>query len=159
PTYADADAPGPAPPAAGPGTRYRRVRLHARGGLGEVYLARDTVLQREVALKQVQEQHRDHAGSRERFLREAELTGRLEHPGSVPVYDLQEGPDGQPAYVMRFVEGETLKHAIDRYHAGADRLFFRQLLGHLVAACNAVAYAHSRGVLHRDLKPANILLG
>jgi serine/threonine-protein kinase len=139
--------------------RYQGLRLHAAGALGEVFVAQDTVLHREVALKRIQARYRKHAESRTRFLREAEVTGRLEHPGIVPVHDLQYDADGQPCYVMRFVEGETLKQAIERYHAAPGRLAFRQLLGHFVAACNAVAYAHSRGVLHRDLKPANILLG
>jgi non-specific serine/threonine protein kinase/serine/threonine-protein kinase len=141
------------------GPRYQGLQLHARGGLGEVYRAQDTVLHRAVALKRIQARHQGHADSRRRFLREAEVTGRLEHPGIVPVYDLQHDADGQPCYVMRFVEGHTLEEAIARYHAAPSRLAFRQLLQQLVAACNAVAYAHSRGVLHRDLKPANILLG
>jgi tetratricopeptide (TPR) repeat protein len=135
------------------------VRLHAQGGLGEVFVAQDTVLHRDVALKRMQARLQGDAGSRQRFLREAEITGRLEHPGIVPVYDLQHDADGRPCYAMRFVEGETLKQACERYHAAPTRLAFRQLLQHFIAACNAVAYAHSRGVLHRDLKPSNILLG
>jgi serine/threonine-protein kinase len=146
-------------PAVAADSRYRAVRLHAQGGLGEVHVAEDTELHRAVALKRLQAQHAGQAGYTQRFLREAEITVRLEHPGIVPVYGLVQGGDGQPAYAMRFVEGDTLKEAIDRYHVAPDRLAFRQLLGHFVAACNAVAYAHSRGVIHRDLKPANILIG
>jgi serine/threonine protein kinase len=137
------------PPADGP--RYRAVRLHAQGGLGEVHLANDTELGRAVALKRIKAAHRHETGSRQRFLREAEITAHLEHPGIVPVYGLVQDADGQPAYAMRFVEGETFKDAIAHYHAAPDRLAFRKLLGHFVAACNAVAYAHSRGVIHRDL--------
>jgi serine/threonine-protein kinase len=151
------------PPGGGP--RYRPQRLHARGGLGEVHVAADTELGRTVALKRVRPDRLAEGGSLHRFLREAEITARLEHPGIVPVHGLVPDEDGQPAYAMRFVEGETLKEAIDHYHrAGSDppsgrRLAFRQLLDHFRAACLAVAYAHSRGVLHRDLKPANVLLG
>jgi serine/threonine-protein kinase len=129
-----------------------------------VHVAADAELGRTVALKRVRADRRAE-GSVHRFLREAEITARLEHPGIVPVYGLVPDEDGQPCYAMRFVEGETLKDAIDRFHRGdlaspsERRLTFRQLLDHFRNACNAVAYAHSRGVLHRDLKPANILLG
>jgi serine/threonine-protein kinase len=155
------------------GVRYRRLRLHARGGLGEVFVAEDTELHREVALKEIQPHRADDDGSRHRFVLEAEITGNLEHPGIVPVYGLGVYPDGRPFYAMRLVQGESLKEAIERFHAprpGAQRLQplgssdfhefpFRQLLSRFVDACNAVAYAHSRGVLHRDIKPANVMLG
>src|SRR5262245_7592379 len=152
----------PWPPPGGP--RYRPQRLHAQGGLGEVHVACDAELGRIVALKRVRSD-RQGEGSVQRFLREAEITARLEHPGIVPVYGLVPDEDGQPCYAMRFVEGNTLKDAIDCYHRGEPgspserRLVFRQLLDHFRNACNAVAYAYSRGVIHRDLKPANILLG
>jgi len=147
--------------------RYQRLRQHARGGLGEVFVALDQALHREVAIKEIQERHADDPASRNRFVREAEITGRLEHPGIVPVYDLGHHADGRPFYAMRFVRGQTLKEAILAFHAadvpgresGERTLAFRQFLRRFVDACNAVAYAHSRGVLHRDIKPANILLG
>jgi tetratricopeptide (TPR) repeat protein/tRNA A-37 threonylcarbamoyl transferase component Bud32 len=152
----------PAPP----GARYHILRPHARGGLGEVYLARDEQLRRVVALKEIQAPQADRADSRARFVREAEITGGLEHPGIVPVYELGRYRDGRPYYAMRFIEGESLREAIGRYHAEGRRLSpgersleLRGLLGRFVDACNAVAYAHSRGVIHRDLKPANIMLG
>jgi serine/threonine-protein kinase len=148
------------------GLRFRVLRPHARGGLGEVFVARDEELHREVALKQIQAQH-DDPHSRSRFLLEAEVTGGLEHPGVVPVYGLGAHPDGRPFYAMRLVKGDSLKDAIRRFHAGDGpgrdpgqrRLALRGLLGRFVAVCNAVAYAHSRGVLHRDLKPGNVMLG
>ena len=96
-------------------------------------------------------------------MQEAEITGGLEHPGIVPVYGLGTYADGRPYYAMRFIKGDNLKEAIERFHAAEpvrfDSLEFRQLLGRFVDVCKAVAYAHSRGVLHRDLKPGNIMLG
>jgi WD40 repeat protein/serine/threonine protein kinase len=149
------------------GERFRIVRPYARGGLGEVFLAIDPELDRQVALKELRAFHAFDPVSQSRFLREAKLTGRLEHPGIVPVYGLGRYADGRPYYAMRFIEGETLKQAIERFHApeGASRavlereLAFRRLLRSIIDACNAVAYAHSRGVVHRDLKLENIMLG
>jgi serine/threonine-protein kinase len=130
-------------------------------------LAQDSELNRAVALKRIQERQADNPESRRRFLREAEITGRLEHPGVVPVYGLAQDAAGRPCYAMRFIQGESLKDAIQKFHAaekqgkdpGEQRLAFRQLLTSFVVVCKTMAYAHSRGVLHRDLKPANIMLG
>jgi tRNA A-37 threonylcarbamoyl transferase component Bud32 len=141
------------------------VRFHRKGGLGEVHLAQDEELHREVALKKLQAQHAANAESRRRFLLEAEITARLEHPGIVPVHGLVQDEHGLPCYAMRFIQGESLKEAIERFYGsppadpGVRRLQFRQLLVRFVEICNAVAYAHSRGILHRDIKPANIMLG
>jgi serine/threonine protein kinase len=149
------------------GPRYRILRPHAQGGLGKVSVARDAELNREVALKEMLNQRADDAESRSRFLLEAEITGRLEHPGIVPVYSLGTCADGRPYYAMRFIRGQSLKDAIVRYHA-ADQskrsaseqtLEMRKLLGRFMDVCNAIEFAHSRGVLHRDLKPGNIMLG
>ena len=149
------------------GQRYRVLRPHARGGLGEISVAEDLELPREVALKEIQLHHADDPHSRGRFVLEAEITGGLEHPGIVPVYGLGTYADGRPFYAMRFIQGDNLKDAIQRFHAadtasrdpGSRGLELRQLLGRFVDVCQAVAYAHSRGVLHRDLKPGNIMLG
>jgi WD40 repeat protein/serine/threonine protein kinase len=150
-----------------PGERFRVVRTHARGGLGEVFLAIDTELDREVALKELCAYHAHDPVSQMRFLLEARVTGRLEHPGIVPVYGLGRYADGRPYYAMRLIEGETLDQAIKRFHEsestlrelGKRELAFRRLLRSLIDSCYAVAYAHSRGVVHRDLKPRNIMLG
>ena len=148
-------------------TRFRILRPHARGGLGEVFVALDGELHREVALKEIQSQHADRMDSRSRFLLEAEITGGLEHPGIVPVYSLGHYSDGRPYYAMRFIKGDSLAEAIEHFHAtdrtkltaGKRQLALRALLRRFVDVCNAIAYAHSRGVLHRDLKPSNIMLG
>jgi serine/threonine-protein kinase len=149
------------------GLRFHVLRAHARGGLGEVFVAYDEELHREVALKEIQPSHAGYEESRSRFLLEAEVTGRLEHPGVVPVYGLGRHADGRPFYAMRFIKGRSLREAIDRFHQaespnrdpGERTLALRELLGRFVAVCNTVAYAHSRGVLHRDLKPDNVMLG
>ena len=133
------------------------------GGLGEVFVARDGRLNREVALKLIEGSQADDAQSKARFLLEAEITGGLEHPGIVPVYALGENSDGRLFYAMRLVRGETLKERIRKFHRPArshrQPVQFRQLLNHFVRICDIVAYAHSRGVLHRDLKPSNVMLG
>src|SRR5262245_33728506 len=155
----------PSPPL--DGVRYHRIRLHKSGGLGVVYCAEDTELHRQVALKEIKQQFADNPISRARFVVEAEITGGLEHPGIVPVYGLGAHPDGRPYYAMRFIRGESLKGAIELFHAadkpgrdpGERSLALRQLLRRFVDVCNSIAYAHSRGVVHRDLKPANIMLG
>ncbi len=146
--------------------RYRATHRHARGGLGEILVARDEILHRDVALKVLRPERARERDSRSRFLREAEITGQLEHPGVVPVYGLGQAGDGSPVYAMRFIRGETFLEAVQRFHAapqgqnpGARRLAFQQLLQRFLSVCNTIAYAHSRGVLHRDLKPSNILLG
>jgi serine/threonine-protein kinase len=155
------------PPGSPLTSRYRVMRPHARGGLGEVFVAIDEELQREVALKEIQPRHADHPESRTRFLLEAEVTGGLEHPGIVPVYGLGSYQDGRPYYAMRFIRGESLRKAVESHHttkdAGHDpgrrELELRQLLRRFLDVCNAIHYAHCRGVLHRDLKPDNVMLG
>jgi serine/threonine-protein kinase len=176
------DEPPPAAETARAG-RYCIIRLHARGGLGEVFLARDEELGRDVAIKRLRPFHADNPKSRRRFVTEAAVTARLEHPGVVPVHGLVRDADGRPAYAMRFIEGDTLAEAIEQFHAASKpaslrstgdiilstlsgtagprfgSLEFRQLLARFVAASNAIAFAHSKGIIHRDLKPANIMLG
>lgn len=148
------------------GDRFRILRPHARGGLGEVSVALDTELNREVALKEIQLRYAADIDSRTRFIAEAEITGGLEHPSIVPVYGLGTYSDGRPFYAMRFIRGASLQEATTRYHdqnrnlTYTDRsLEFRNLLQQFIHVCHAIEYAHSRGVLHRDLKPSNIMLG
>jgi len=144
--------------------RFTILRLHQQGGLGRLMIAQDEELNREIALKEILPAYADSEENRRRFIREAEITGALEHPGIVPVYSLGEFPDGRPYYAMRLIRGVDLRTAIEDYHkrlAGRaeKQLEFRQLLARFVTVCQAVDYAHNRGVIHRDLKPGNIMLG
>jgi serine/threonine protein kinase len=147
--------------------RYLAERFHARGGVGEVYYARDVELNRVVALKRLRDEFANDSQARELFQLEAETTGRLEHPGIVPIYGFGTIETGRPYYAMRFIRGETLSDAIHRFHgAGLDplnpaekALALRQLVGRLQAVCQTMAYSHDHGVIHRDLKPSNVMLG
>src|SRR5262249_31591752 len=125
----------------------------ARGGMGRVVEATDMVLGRVVAVK---EALATGAEAKRRFARETRITARLEHPSIVPVYDAGIGPAGTPFYVMRKVTGRPLERLVREATTLDQRL---ALLPHVVAAANAVAHAHRRGVIHRDIKPANILVG
>lgn len=177
--------------------RYRLIRHHAKGGLGEVFVAQDEELNREVAVKEIQLEHASDLDCRARFLREAEITGGLEHPSIVPVYGMGQYQDGRPFYAMRYIQGGSLRDAIGRFHGTHEKsrdggfgeksgnskedrsnkgskdqagtgpqsqrtervLTFRNLVGRVVSVCQAIEYAHSRGVVHRDIKPSNIMLG
>jgi len=149
------------------GLRFRVLRPHRSGGLGAVFVALDTELHREVALKQILDRLADDPVSRSRFLVEAEIAGGLEHPGIVPVYGLGTYGRGRPFYAMRFIRGDSLKDAITTFHAdeslkrdpGRRSLELRKLLRRFLDVCNAIEYAHSRGVLYRDIKPGNIIVG
>jgi serine/threonine protein kinase/tetratricopeptide (TPR) repeat protein len=144
---------------------YRPQRHHAHGGLGEILIAHQQELGRPVALKRIRpDKLQDKA--RHRFLREAAITARLQHPGIVPIYGLGQDDDG-PFYTMPFIQGQTLQEAIDGFQSdgslrgdpGRRSLKFRGLLQQFITVCNTVAYAHDQGIVHRDLKPSNIMLG
>ena len=145
--------------------RYASLRLHAVGGIGRVWLVRDSHLGREVALKELKPEHLNNTAAQTGFLREAQITGQLEHPGIVPVYELaRHAADGHPFYTMRFVKGRTMTEAVRAHHAKrlegrAEPLELIGLLNAFVTVCNTVAYAHSRGIIHRDLKGQNVVLG
>jgi eukaryotic-like serine/threonine-protein kinase len=127
------------------GTRYELISTLGRGGMGVVYLARDTALDREVALKIFDRPPGD--------ANEARIIARLEHPGIVPVHDFGELPDGRLFYAMKRVRGDRL----DRWMAvGRD---ITERLAVFLRVCEAVAFAHAHGVVHRDLKPENVMVG
>ena len=134
------------------GTRYRLLERVARGGMGVVYAAEDEKLERRVALKVLDVPGTD-GDLATRLMREARVLARLEHPGIVPVHDVGTLADGRVFYTMKFVEGQRLDKFIEGVESVQDRLRL------FLRICEAVAFAHARGVLHRDLKPANIMVG
>src|SRR5687768_2026875 len=133
-------------------TKYKLLRELASGGMGTVFLAEDPELTRQVAIKvlNVSEMTDD---TRRRMLREAQIIARLEHPGIVPVHDVGTLPDGRIYYAMKLVRGKRLDEYTRDVTSNKDRLRKFQ------AVCDAVAFAHSHGVVHRDLKPQNIMIG
>ncbi|MBI4557150.1 MAG: protein kinase [Candidatus Hydrogenedentes bacterium] len=148
--------------------RYTHITEHGRGGMGRVLLVQDTHLGRDVALKELLPAPGDDSQTggaspvrlsvphMARFLQEARLTGQLEHPAIVPVYELGHRKDGTLYYTMKLVRGKTLAKALKECKVLKDRL---ELLPHFRDLCQAMAYAHSRGVIHRDLKPSNVMVG
>ncbi|QEG00890.1 Serine/threonine-protein kinase PknD [Stieleria maiorica] len=180
-----ASAPDSSGAGAGSGSDRRRVddssgrfelrSKHAVGGLGEVWVAWDRQLGREVALKQMRGEWAGNFNAAARFRREAEITGFLEHPGVVPIYALGQQDDRRPFYAMQFIRGRTLQQVVeeklnrrlpsptpsshDRSPHWYDTDSLRKLLDHFVDVCQTIDYAHSKQVVHRDLKPANIMLG
>jgi tetratricopeptide (TPR) repeat protein len=145
------------------GSRYELLERKFSGGMGEVWIARDRELNREVLLKQVLPQLAENARNRGRFLRETRTGAILEHPGIVPVYDIGQHPGGQLFQVMRYFRPGSLHKKIAAYHLAhpdaLDELAFRTLLGHFATACRAIEYVHTRGILHLDIKPQNIVTG
>ncbi len=146
--------------------RYRVLGAIGRGGVGVVSLARDESLHRKVALKQLHDVSESKDVIRHRFLREAQVTAQLDHPNIVPLYSLEYTKEGQPAYAMKLVQGRTLQQLLREVvqHYEEKKPLPRELsletrIEHFIKVCDAVAYAHSKGVIHRDLKPANVMIG
>ncbi|MBT5018262.1 MAG: serine/threonine protein kinase, partial [Planctomicrobium sp.] len=143
---------------------FQLLRIIGQGGLGVVWLARDEKLKRIVAIKEILRESTSQSPEVKRFQRKAEITGRLEHPSIVPLY--QFGLDEQtvqPFYVMRYIGKKTLEDAIDEFHerrqnGEENSLQMHNLLNAFVSVCQAIAYAHSRNIIHRDLKPENVAL-
>ena len=143
--------------------RFESAKVLGRGGVGEVMLARDNDIERAVALKRLLPELEGGAEIIARFVQEIRVLGRLDHPNIVPIHDVGVDPDGRYFYVMKYVEGETLEHVIERLVAGdADyhrRYTFERRTEVFMQVLRGVQYAHAQGVLHRDLKPANIMVG
>jgi serine/threonine protein kinase len=143
--------------------RYTEKAVLGVGGMGKVLLVRDGRIGREVAVKMLRDEQYLTADEKARFVREAQVQGQLEHPAIVPVYDIDQRPDGSTFFTMRRVMGRTLHAIIEDLQQGVPeakaRYTRRELLQAFATVCLAIDYAHARGVVHRDLKPANIMLG
>jgi len=133
------------------GTRYRASHFISSGGMAEIWLAEDTVLQRNVALKVLDADDSPELASR--LLREAHILAALEHPGIVPVHDAGTLPDGRVFYCMKYIEGLRLDDFLTTVSPLPDRLRL------LLRIAEPIAFAHSRGIIHRDLKPENVMVG
>lgn len=146
------------------GTDVTHLQYVAKGGLGIVYRGADTELNRSVAVKFIQKRFADDAEHCTRLIREAEITGQLDHPGIVAVHGMGRSATGRLFYVMRYIKGTSLRDRIDRFYkdekkADEREFEFRALLKSFVATCETIAYAHNCGILHRDIKPDNIMIG
>ena len=145
------------------GARFEIVEEVGRGGMGTVFGVRDPILRRRLAMKVATGSGDPNAplpaGKLSRFIAEAQITGQLDHPGIVPVHDLGVDAEGRTYFTMKLVEGETFKSVIDAVHARRDGWNLTRALGVLLRVCDAMAFAHEKGVIHRDLKPANIMVG
>jgi serine/threonine protein kinase len=135
------------------GSRFEILSEHARGGLGRILHARDRELDRPVALKELLVEGDE---AQARFAREVMVTARLQHPAIGPVYEVGRWPSGKIFYAMKMVSGRSLAALISEKRSFEDRL---ALLPNVIAIADAVAYAHSEGLIHRDLKPSNVVIG
>jgi eukaryotic-like serine/threonine-protein kinase len=141
---------------------YQLLRSLGKGGMGEVFLAYDPVCKRQVALKQIRHELKDHPIIKERFLREARVAAQLTHPSIVPIFSIE-----RTFYTMPYVEGETLKQILKKSFEEEKEGEVKHPIGSSIlaltrvflAVCEGIAYTHSKGIVHRDLKPDNIIVG
>jgi serine/threonine protein kinase len=137
-------------------SRYDRIDLIGRGGMGEVHRVRDRQLQRELAMKVLSPMHSADPAFVDRFIEEAQIAAQLQHPGIVPIHDIGKLEDGRPFFTMKLVRGSTLESLLAARPQLSERPDY--WLGIFLRVCQAVAFAHSKGVIHRDLKPSNIMV-
>ncbi len=153
--------------AAGVRSRYRLLGEVARGGMGAILKIWDDDLRRALAMKVVLSSEDARNGETPpvdpktlgRFLEEAQITGQLDHPGIVPVHELGIDSSGRVYFTMRLVKGEDLRAVFERVHAGDLEWNQTRALGVMLKVCEALSYAHAKGVIHRDLKPGNVMVG
>lgn len=142
--------------------RYKELEALGEGGMGKVVKAQDLGLEREVAIKRLRAEVGDPENA-QRFLLEAKATGQLEHPNIPPVYELGKDEDGRPYFALKLVRGRSLQQLIAGLREGDTQLHdefpFIRRLQIFQKVCEAVAYAHERGILHRDIKPDNVMVG
>ncbi len=140
--------------------RYQSRGKIAQGGMGELREVRDRLLRRTVAMKVMRRDKKAEASAILRFVEEAQITGQLEHPNIVPVHELGLNAEGQPFYTMKLIQGRTLEDLVQKLAASSHpETSLHNLVTAFLKVCDAVSFAHSRGVIHRDLKPENIMLG
>ena len=143
--------------------KYDVAEMVAKGGMGAIYSAHDLNIRRSVAMKVMLNPDKASREQVVRFVHEAQVTGQLEHPNIVPVHEIAQDDEDNLYYTMKLIEGQSLEDILERIREGDKETLATYPLSHLLSiylrACDAVAYAHSRGVVHRDLKPENIMVG
>ena len=143
--------------------RYSDFKPLAKGGSAILRTCRDNSLGRTVVMKTLHPHLADNEYMQSRFLREARVTAQIQHPSTVPVYDLGRDLESRLYFTMKKVQGENLRQIVERQDAGDAKALetydLERMLGVLVQVCNGLAYAHAHGVVHRDIKPENILIG
>jgi serine/threonine protein kinase len=162
----DANLPGPDAVPTATETHYALKKTLGAGAMGEIWLARDTGLRRQVAYKRMHPHIATQKDALSRFLREMQITAQLDHPHIVPVYECEMNPDGSLAYAMKLVKGRTLKDVLLEKRALLEKglpidaeYSLNRLLDYFLNVCDAMHFAHSKGVIHRDLKPVNLMIG
>ena len=150
----------PALPSNADPNRFERRSLLGEGGMGIVHLAFDRLMLRAVALKTLREDLRESEDRARDFIQEARVTAQLDHPNIVPVHELMTSGDGlTPSLIMKYVDGETYSKLIERLHASPTDAELRETLQVFLKICDAISFAHERGIIHCDLKPENIMVG
>ena len=148
--------------------RYQMLAFLGRGGTAEVRLVQDLLLRRKVAQKILLPEHLDNSVTQMRFLEEGQIAAQLDHPNIIPIYDVGQIQGNRPYFTMPVIHGETFQNIINHVHGLSvngqwahtqEEWSFRRLIQCFTQACEAVAYAHNKGVIHRDLKPANVMIG